>query len=447
MTIRASSAAGRDPLARPLIELIPALSPQLDPPRHLQPYLDVLERARGGQLRQVIAAPPQHGKTQCLMAALVQWLGTCRLRHAYVTYNQDRADTVARAVYRMAEEAGLEPRGPTREWTVRSGGAVKFTSIGGSLTGHPIDGVLAIDDPIKDREEAESARMRQRAWDWLWDVAITRLHPGASVILMATRWHVDDPSGRTIKNGWPYLNLRAVSEGPETDPLRRPAGEVLWPERRPLEFLRERMSNAYSWASLYQGDPRPRGGAVFGEPCFYRELPVGAFQIAYGVDLAYTAKTSADWSVCVRLYRVGDVVYVADVQRKQVDAPSFLLTLKAMTAAERGPLLWYASGTEKGSAQFMRQKLPQLRVQTATADKFVRAQPVASAWNAGRVLVPSDAPWLEAFLDEVGNFTGVNDPHDDQIDALAAGFDLAMRARAESGDTVRPHDIPDLYSL
>jgi predicted phage terminase large subunit-like protein len=60
----------------------------------------------------------------------------------------------------------------------------------------------------------------------------------------------------------------------------------------------------------------------------------------------------------------------------------------------------------------------------AEGDKFIRAQPVAAAWNAGKVLVPRSAPWLEAFIAEVCGFTGIDDDHDDQVDALAAAFDV-----------------------
>jgi hypothetical protein len=79
----------------------------------------------------------------------------------------------------------------------------------------------------------------------------------------------------------------------------------------------------------------------------------------------------------------------------------------------------------------------QIRTASAVADKYVRAQPVSAAWNAGRVLVPRAAPWLDAFISEVVGFSGVNDAHDDQVDALAAAFDaLAKSQRGEKANSI-----------
>ena len=89
---------------------------------------------------------------------------------------------------------------------------------------------------------------------------------------------------------------------------------------------------------------------------------------------------------------------------------------------------WYRSGTEKGSAQFIRAKVREFRDLATTSDKFVRAQGAAEGWNAGRIAFPAeDSPlygeWVDISLDEIAAFTGVKDAHDDIVDALAAGWD------------------------
>ena len=69
-------------------------------------------------------------------------------------------------------------------------------------------------------------------------------------------------------------------------------------------------------------------------------------------------------------------------------------------------------------------------------DKFQRAQQSSELWNAGRILLPSDSeahPWVDSFVDEVTNFSGIKDPHDDQVDALVSGIDAAIKQGA--GDT------------
>ena len=120
-----------------------------------------------------------------------------------------------------------------------------------------------------------------------------------------------------------------------------------------------------------------------------------------------------------------------------VDAPAFALTLKAMAAGTPGRMLWHASGTEKGAAQFLQQRIKRLEVASATTDKFVRSQGVAAAWNSGRVLVPEGAPWLDAFLGELADFTGMDDAHDDQVDALASGFAALAVSSTAYRDTKR----------
>jgi predicted phage terminase large subunit-like protein len=283
------------------------------------------------------------------------------------------------------------------------------------LTGHGID-VLICDDPVKSRLEAESSTYRERLVDWWRDVAATRIEPGGSAFVFMTRWHPDDLSGHLIGEGFDSILLPAIDDD----------GRPLWPERWPLEALEERRSEVgeFTWASLFQGAPRPRGGRVFGDVSTYAQLPA-SFRAAIGLDLAYSEATSADYSVAVRMARKGDLFYVVDVMRKQEQAPRF----KALCSAWNGrhptdPWRWYAAGVERGAASFFREPpaIP-LNVMAPLGDKFVRAISYAAAWNAGRVVLPERAPWLDAFVAEHAGFTGRNDKHDDQIDAAVAAFD------------------------
>lgn len=445
-----------------LLDYVPLISSDdgIERPDHLAPYAALLEGAIGGNLRAVVAAPPQHGKTVLTMHAFLWWAKNFPgKRHAYVTYSIERAEYVARKMYELAERAGLEPQGRLSDIALKGGTEIRFTSIGGSLTGFSVDGVLLVDDPVKDRADAESPTIRRRAIEWLIDVGRSRRHEGTSIIVMATRWHPEDPSGQLIKRGYRYINLKAIAEPVSredtddagrviSDPLHRRPGESLWPSHKPAEFFREERQDAYSWASLYQGEPRPRGAGVFaGEPRLYSHLPVKGYKGAFGLDLAYSAKTHADWSILVELWKAGDDYYVVDVQRKQVSAPEFALTLKAKRASKPWPMRWYAAGTEKGSADFLkRQGLP-INALPPKGDKFVRAQPVAAKWNAGKVLLPDpehfqNVAWLGPFLDVVQNFTGVHDDHDDDVDALAAAFDQLEGAGAVSYDAQYDKYLP-----
>ena len=250
-----------------------------------------------------------------------------------------------------------------------------------------------------------------------------------------TRWHPDDLIGRLEADGWEVVNLPAVNADDES----------LWPSQRPREFLRqrEREVGPYEWAALYMGQPRARGGAVFSATPTTYTTPPGELTRGIGLDLAYSAKTSADWSVAVVMGKAGSGAdaryYVLDVLRAQMRASDFAQQLAALR------LRWphtasriYAGGADRGALDFLALPPPrgvglQVDVKAALGDKYSRATPLAAAWNAGRVLVREGAAWLPDLCDEIARFTGQNDAHDDQVDALAAAFDLLAEMHVGSG--------------
>jgi phage terminase large subunit-like protein len=413
------------------------VSPHLHRADHFRVYAGQLELAVGGGLRLVFAAPPQHGKTQVTLHGLA-WL-ILRYpdkRHAYITYSQWRARSVARIVKRILAAAGVLVTGTLDQMALPGGGQCLFTSIDGGITGEPVDGVAIIDDPFKNRKEADSSTRREVVEDSYRQAIETRIHPGASCFVLATRWHPRDLSGVLIGEGWSVINLPAIAEN-DNDPNGRANGEALFPALWPLESLLEKKRKVgdFTWEALYQGRPRPKGGKVFHAPTFYSKLPTEGYRGALGVDLSYTAKTTADWSICLELLRedrfdrngnpIDPLYYVREVNRAQVEAPEFTLTLKARHVKRpHWRMLWRASGTEKGSAQFIKERGIPLHVEQPPGDKLVSATAVAADWNAGLVMVPDpehfpeSEVWLYAFLDVIQNFTGSGKEPDDDVDAL-----------------------------
>lgn len=441
----------------------------MEAPTHLKDVIDILEKAPEGSLRSCVATPPQHGKTIAILHAIVMWLLKYPdLKFAYITYSQTRAEEVARMARRIAAEAGLElTLDNLDKWETAEGGGIRWTSVGGMLTGYDLTGVAVIDDPVKGREDAESETMREKFRGWYDGDCDSRLHEGSSVILVMTRWHVDDPSGWLQRErDFDYVNLKAISDGdnqPAND--NREPGKPLWPAKHSLERLEKRQHhNPWNFASLYQGMPRPRGGAVFGSPRYYRPeaLPKYGYIVGYGVDLAYSERTSSDWSVCVEMWVTAKrEVFVVNVDRKQIDAPTFSIILRERFRARRGNMWMYGSGPEKGSVNFMNTKgVPLVMVNTRGRDKLTRSHDAADAWNgvvsidgaeskpAYTIYVPDTSDdcvwldkngrprnmeWADAFVDELQAFTGLRDPIDDQVDAYVSGFDgLTKRTLAGS---------------
>ncbi len=398
-----------------LMDFVPRVSPDLTAPRHLETLVDLFERASDqGDVRAWSSVPPQHGKSVTLFHLLIRaLLRDPTKRHGYGTYSVEFAREQQEKAKKIAANALLPlDRQTMEQWVTPEGGGIVWTGVGGQLTGRPIDGVFIADDLLKGRGEAESPAHRRAALDFLTSTVLTRLHPGSSLILNATRWHREDPTGvmKRTRN-WPGINLPAIND----------KGKPLWPEARPVEFLELQRTDVgeYDWWSLYMGEPRPRGGRVFNaEPSWYETLPSGTFRQAVGLDFAYTTKSHADWSVAIegRIYE--DQIYITRMIRVQAEAPQFGSAISALGTKH---ILARISGTEKGIIQFLRKDL-NLKVETipASTDKFAFSQPVAAAWNAGKVHLPSGQPWTQELVNEVQAFTGISDAQDDIVDALGA---------------------------
>lgn len=143
------------------------------------------------------------------------------------------------------------------KWVTEAGGSYTSVGIGGPITGRGAD-VFILDDPIKNREEAESKTIRDKVWDWYTSTAFTRLESGGAIIVILTRWHTDDLAGRILASEnaheWRVIKFPALAEWVEE---YRDVGEALWPEKYPAEELQKIKSTIglYDWGALYQQNP------------------------------------------------------------------------------------------------------------------------------------------------------------------------------------------------
>lgn len=237
--------------------------------------------------RLVISLPPQIGKTvTAVVWAAFWWL--CKNPTAQmiiVSYNDARAVERGLAVRKLVEQFGaryglyLDPATRAKHsWAVTTGGALLSVGIGSGMAGRPAD-VAWIDDPHRSWEDAESPVMRQKVHDAYAADITTRLAPFAPIILVQTRWNVDDLAGRRMReegdraNGgrWRCVNMPALCTDPKNDPLGRSVGEPLpHPKIREGDTAsclrhwedKKRSVTVRVWFALYQADPRPAEGAL-----------------------------------------------------------------------------------------------------------------------------------------------------------------------------------------
>jgi predicted phage terminase large subunit-like protein len=424
-----------------LREYITKRFPHEPPPRHLDPLIKAIERARHRRVKILLSMPPGHAKTLTILRAIAWWLAaTPADTNAYLSYSDMQGWSKSKLTREITEEAGVELHPEftaAAEWRTRQGGGLLASGVGGRLTGNRVTGFAVIDDPYKSQADAASAATREEVWTWYTSVVRTRLQD-ASIIVVHTRWHPDDLIGRLERaGGWEVINLPAIAENDNAhpDPLGRAAGEALWPEMYSAAELKDigRDVGEFVFSALYQGRPRTPGAKIFVEPARFDLKtfdPTGCI-FGIGVDPAGSKKTSADWSVAILMAmrkRTGDLplFYFLQLIRHQATVPTFVKLLRQFQINNGNVTAWVeAVAGFKAVPDMLREVEGSLLVQDVhpAGDKFQRAQPLAAAWNDQRALVPIAAPWdVEGFLAEYKEFTGLDGELDDRVDAGSTIF-------------------------
>jgi predicted phage terminase large subunit-like protein len=431
------------------------------------PALDLIDReimwaytTPGARL--IISMPPQEGKSSRVTKIGTLWAlaQDPERRIAIVSYSQPLAEGFGRDIRNWIStfngdegtfDIGLRiasDYGSAKRWQLHGHrGGVVCVGIGGGLTGKPAE-ALIIDDPFADKEQADSAYYRERVWGWWQAVGSTRLAPGAPVILINTRWHQDDLTGRflTAEDGhrWRVVNIPALADHDpakgQTDPLGREPGEWLQSARKrsteDWEAIRIQAGSRV-FNALYQGRPSPDSGNVWQRHWWRRYLTPPWSQhperpnaylidecdeLVMSWDMAFKDTKSSDYVVGQVWARRGANVYLLDQIHKRL---SFTETVAAFTAlAARWPQATakYVEDKANGTAiiDTLKSKIPGIIPVTPTESKYARANAVAPLIEAGNVFLPESGISLfdpEELIDEAAGFP--NAAHDDQVDATS----------------------------
>lgn len=417
--------------------------------------------------RGIIAMPPQEGKSttvsinlpiRCLMA-------DPDLRIVTGSYSQQLANRNGRAVrnhIKAHPELGLTiaaDNGAAAEWTLEGHrGGLLAVGRGAGVTGRPAD-LLIIDDPIKDRAEADSQTIRDTCVDWWTDALAARLAPGASVIVVATRWHEGDLSGwLAAQGGWDVLNIPAQCEDPATDPLGRDAGEFMLSARGRTTAQWERRkveAGPRTWASLYQGHPSPAEGDIFKREWWrrwtvqpwtdvadQRWLPHGTLIQSW--DLAFKGSERSDFVVGQVWWSDGASSWLLDQVRGRWTFSETCAQIEALSKRWPQAVAKYVEDKANGPAVMdaLSRTVPGLVPVTPEGGKEARAAAVEPLVAAGNVLLPPDswATWVTELIEEAASFP--NAVHDDQVDAMTQALTKLYwtQARQRTG-TLTNYDI------
>jgi predicted phage terminase large subunit-like protein len=502
----------REKARRHLVDFVQYQSPWYRAARHhrlVAEYLELVETyiRTGGQTgigRLMILMPPRHGKTELVSKHFPAWVmgKNPDKRVIMCSYGADLAVDNSRAVRNMVDggkyravfgelAGGVEIGGvgtggvgttpvqlssdsrSVEAWGLAAPnrGGMTAAGVGGAITGKGAH-LLIVDDPVKNRDEAESETARQRVWDWWTSTAYTRLEEGSAIILIQTRWHGDDLAGRLLStmakdpkaDAWVVLCLMGRWEEPDLttetqnkqsweqyfneqlgfgvweeneDPLGRKPGEALWPEKYDEKDLDRIEANVgpYDFQALYQQRPFARQGRMFKREWFIvMNDPPHPDRIVERVRFWDRAgpEGGGAFTCGVLMDRLVDgLIVVEHVERGQwemYERDERILQTARSDRQRPGPttIIWHEQegGSAGGdTAKVLNAKLAKegftAYFEKPSGSKEVRAGPWSSAGMAGIVRLVAGG-WNKPYIDEHVSFP--KGKYKDQVDGSSGCY-------------------------
>jgi predicted phage terminase large subunit-like protein len=411
---------------RSLLAFTSYTNPQYEAARHHRLIADKLEAVERGEIdRLMIFMPPRHGKSELASKRFPAWcLGRKPTRQIIAaSYNSDLANDFGRDVRNIVDEPEFRQvfadvslasdSHAANRMNTNHGGAYVAAGVGTAVTGRGAH-IALIDDPFKDREEADSERRRELVWDWYRSTLFTRLMPGGAIVLIQTRWHEDDLAGRLLASEpdqWDVLELPAIG----TD------GKALWPEWYDVPAL-ERIKATVGpreWSALYQQRPQPDEGTFFQRAWFkeWETLPTLRY---YGTSDYAVTDGGGDYTVH-RIWGIdaAGAIYRVDGWRGQATSDVWI-ERKLDLIAKYKPLAWFGEGgvIQKAIEPMLKRRMLErktfcrLEWLPSVADKPTRARSFQAMAASGRVYFEKDADLSEFLVFPAGKF-------DDDVDTAS----------------------------
>ena len=282
--------------------------------RHHKIMAESFERVVNGDLKRlIINMPPRHTKSEFASYLLPAWflgqypekkiIQTAHTAELSVGFGRKVRNLVDSEDYKeIFPELGLRADSKAAgRWSTSKGGEYFAIGVGGAVTGKGAD-LLIIDDPHSEQEgQSADAGVFDKVYEWYTSGPRQRLQPGGAIIIVMTRWHKRDLTGKIIKTSvqregmdeWELIEFPAIM----------PSGNALWPEfwsLAELEALRSELP-APKWQAQYQQDPSSEESALVKREWWQKwedERPPQCEFIIQSWDTAFLKTQRADYSAC-----------------------------------------------------------------------------------------------------------------------------------------------------
>jgi len=399
----------------------------------------------GKRPKVIFQTPPQHGKSEAIVDFIAWIIGkNTDFRTIYSSYSKRlgvRANLKLKRILQSEKYREIFPHVqiPRRNTGYANTtelfefpdhfGSFRNTTVGGSITGETLD-LGIIDDPHKNRQEANSPLKRETIWEWFTDSFFTRFDDRAGFLMILTRWHTDDLAGRLIEkmDDVELVSYEAIAS--DDEPYRK-AGDPLFPEHKSLDFLIQRkntMSNV-NWMALYQQSPILIGGNLYKTEWFKKigELPKVKFYKFITVDTAQKTKEINDYTVMAAWMVYDNRLILVDLMRAKLTAPQLRRTAAEFYKKHDHQLRYMyvedkVSGT--GLIQELQEQNMRIRGIQRGVDKITRALDAIPHIEQGKVYIYDKVSQVDDCMAEVSLFP--NGVHDDFVDVLNDAVDIAF---------------------
>ncbi len=380
----------------------------------------------------VLSCPPQHGKSMTVTETFPSWyVGKYPDRRCIIAcYNDDFAGKFGRRNKAKIDEAGQFifniklKKSSDRDMEISDhDGGIITRGIMAGITGNAGD-LIIIDDPVKNRLEADSSTYRERLWEEWENSIMTRTQAGTKIIIIQTRWHEDDLAGRVIANENFVEVVNIPVEAEENDILGRDIGDSLCPEigkdnKWLKEFKQRYADGKRAWNALYMGRPTSAEGNIFKREWwkYYNKLPDNIQLVGISVDATFKDNDTSDFVAIEVWGKLNGDYYLIDLIKRRMDFPETLRAIRYMADKYPNKHSILIEDKANGSAviSMLKHEIGGIIAITPTESKIARANAITGIVEAGNVYLPEYADFTGEFVEEFASFP--NGVHDDLVDA------------------------------